>query len=454
MTAMVTIRSILTVTRYHTNRKKIMEEIQSNPKFFRAADIVVYMQKGLGVEGWIPDFEELIPAINKSSIPMYIDPASINYADYVGKWRYIYVEIVVGSEPESLRLYVDAILVPSIHQNKKEVAVNLSIEKKYPEFILAVDNQFFDNHPAFFKRLTEYSAEEWLSEVMSALVIREREHLDNVPSETTKVVAGVTVPEYKGDRRYRQILPYTIIRQRAADNRYQYHVYRRPSKGTGEARLAGNVSMGFGGHIDLVDVIIENSVIDLFATITVSVDREVLKEELKGATPEDQERMKEIKISFANEFILDDSNDVGRLHVGLIMLIDLPSDIKVICNEEELTGMKAMEGKELLESGEPLENWTRIYLEHHHGHELPSDEYGQTILDEQRALREGMGQDIGFQPTGEQLVPVPPMKNVWENAAEAIPKPVTQRVNITVGDEPSPMSMLKEGDLSYRNNLE
>lgn len=220
--------------------------------------------------------------------------------------------------------------------------MNTPVKKKHPVAILAMDQAYFAQHPQFGAGLTRYPAKLWVKEAQSHLLIREREMLEQEPQ-------------------YRQILPYVFIRQLNATGDYVYQVYRRTNK-VGESRLAGNASAGFGGHIDLADIVFNESIIDLLATIFDAVDREVT-EEIKAISPEHQPELSAAVVSFDDCFILDDTNEVGTVHVGVVMTIDLPPGIDVICAENELTSAQPMTAKELLASDLPLENWTRIYME-------------------------------------------------------------------------------------------
>lgn len=156
--------------------------------------------------------------------------------------------------------------------------------------------------------------------------------------------------------KFRQVLPYIILTKwDAAAGATKFIAYRR-GKGVGESRLQGNVSIGFGGHIDLVDVVHENSVINLRATITQAAMRELSEEVIFGNLADDTP-MYEVGL------IIDDSNDVGKVHIGFVMNVQLPPAGTAVCREEELETLQPMTAAELLESGLPLENWTRIALE-------------------------------------------------------------------------------------------
>lgn len=210
----------------------------------------------------------------------------------------------------------------------------------HPQFILAVDNQYFKDRADTFKQgLTSFDYWTWLEQVQPHLTIRQRNWLDG-----DKGVTG------KGDVSYRQILPYVVFTQTSEEGTKKVIVYRRTSK-VGESRLAKGASIGFGGHIDLVDVIYDpiTSVVNLEQTILKSTLRE-LSEELLITVGGAPVRLVDMDIRHATqgiEFLIDDlpgkkdnlaAGDVpvGQLHIGLVLKIELPSDWVVSCPEEEL----------------------------------------------------------------------------------------------------------------------
>lgn len=228
--------------------------------------------------------------------------------------------------------------------------MNAATVVRHPQFILAAQSKYFetlqcDGSKVFTQGLTNYDQFKMFADIQMHLIVGQRSMLELNPT-------------------YRQLLPYVIVRQRSFDGQYVYFTYRRTS-GVGESRLAGNVSIGYGGHIDLEDVVFKcrgGSVIDLHLTVWYSAIREINEEIIlkSGIAPI---LIGNADLNYANQFILDDTNEVGKVHLGIIMVLNIPSDEIVLCKEDELTTMPPMTAKELLESGLPLENWTKIYLE-------------------------------------------------------------------------------------------
>lgn len=245
-------------------------------------------------------------------------------------------------------------------------------QKKHPAFILAVDADYFDNQlvwrdgsatSAFGRPINMFPHELFLQTVQSDLVIREREYLDNGVT-THESRRGEDGKFKKGNPRYKQVLPYLIARQKQADGTMLFFPYRRTS-GVGESRLAGNGSVGYGGHVDLVDIIFQNSIIDLLKTILQSLGREADEEFTVYDADGNKVAIDMSWFSFADLFILDDSNPVGELHLGLVMYLDIPTGYVLKATEDELTHVEPATAEALLadESFKP-ENWTRIYLDH------------------------------------------------------------------------------------------
>lgn len=215
--------------------------------------------------------------------------------------------------------------------------------RKHPQSILAMDAEFFFGNPDFISNINKADTKEWMINAHPFLIIGERNRLET-------------------DKRYKQLLPYVIVRQVGKDNILRYQPYRRTS-GVGESRLAGNVSIGYGGHIDVNDVLSDtSSVIDLSLSLAIAIQRE-LDEEIKITNLVHTEVSDVASIDFANLFIIDDSNDVGQVHLGIVVYCDIPTDIKIHTKEDELVSMAPMTLEELLNSELPLENWTKIFLE-------------------------------------------------------------------------------------------
>lgn len=221
--------------------------------------------------------------------------------------------------------------------------------KKHPQFILAMDQEYFDRAHHFRRNLNVLAIEDFLSwpETASALVLKER---------------GALEP----DEGYRQLLPYLLVRQTGKDGVRRFLAYQRASGG-GESRLTGKVSVGFGGHIDATSVVFNalNSTINLRRTLVGSAARE-RDEELRLVDGFHGE-FNWPTLQFSNLFIAHNEG-VQRVHLGIVMHMDLPPDAPLLeCAEPELLTLGMMTAESLL-AGEAsgyyeLEVWTRLLLE-------------------------------------------------------------------------------------------
>lgn len=115
--------------------------------------------------------------------------------------------------------------------------------------------------------------------------------------------------EYRED--LRQIIPYVILRYKDS-----IAIYARTQKG-GEKRLHGRLSVGFGGHVGLGDAILDGAILDVDATLTRAVYRE-LGEEVKHS-PVDQRDLIGL--------IYDHTDAVSRVHLGVIEMWTLSKPI-------------------------------------------------------------------------------------------------------------------------------
>ncbi len=152
------------------------------------------------------------------------------------------------------------------------------------------------------------------------------------------------------DSSFKQVLPYTIIEQDG-----KFLTYQRTPKG-GESRLHGNYSIGFGGHIDIGDLMRHgNDVLDFWGTIAESSIRELYEELALDVG------LYWMKIE---GIINDNSNDVGKVHLGFVYRVVLPSDYVVHSPEDQinLQGFKTIE--ELVAERDLYENWSALIIDH------------------------------------------------------------------------------------------
>lgn len=164
------------------------------------------------------------------------------------------------------------------------------------------------------------------------------------------ILDGQFIDRSEAEKRpmYKQIIPYVILR--SGDN---YLCYCRTGS---EQRLEGGYSIGLGGHINPVDA----EKIDYKNEMLWNNMRRELDEELdlqKLTVPEITG-----KLNF-HGVLYDNSNEVGRVHLGVVYLADVPveytSRIKIKSEGKELTWKNETELRSL---GDKLENWSKIVL--------------------------------------------------------------------------------------------
>ena len=146
--------------------------------------------------------------------------------------------------------------------------------------------------------------------------------------------------------RFPQILPYIAI----TDGKGKYLSY---SRNGAETRLHGSRSLGIGGHIDIYDFYDEdyhlfNSPIE---TITQATHRE-LQEEINVSAMFDT--------ALLSRVIVDTTNSVGKVHVGLTTtIIAKQQDIQP---QEELHDPQWLTVEELKANIDQYENWSKLII--------------------------------------------------------------------------------------------
>lgn len=152
-------------------------------------------------------------------------------------------------------------------------------------------------------------------------------------------------PEMEVDPSYKQLIPYCILRHVDKSGNTWLYQYRRGS-GQGEARLHALRSIGIGGHISSVDA--TDSELSPYAE---GMKRE-LEEELCIASS-----FEERCVGLLN----DDGNDVGRVHLGVVHILELES-MDVRPREIDLNNAGFVRLEEILADIEQFETWSQICL--------------------------------------------------------------------------------------------
>lgn len=146
-------------------------------------------------------------------------------------------------------------------------------------------------------------------------------------------------PDAEEDPSYKQLIPYCLFRH--GDSIFHY------TRGTkqGEARLHAKKSVGVGGHISTLDRDSQQE------TYLAGMERE-LDEEVSIETG-----YREQLIGLLN----DDSNDVGKVHLGVVHVFDLDQP-QVLPREESMIDAGFAPLSQLVEEIDSFETWSQICL--------------------------------------------------------------------------------------------
>lgn len=147
------------------------------------------------------------------------------------------------------------------------------------------------------------------------------------------------------DPSFKQLIPYVIM---SCDGKYLNYVR---GKRAGETRLVDKRSIGIGGHINPIDADDSPLFAYHFDNYLTAVQREVAEEVAVEAGHTDK------IVALLN----DDSNDVGRVHLGVVHHWKLDSD-KVSKIEQMITQMTFMTPAELDDVKDSLETWSQLCL--------------------------------------------------------------------------------------------
>lgn len=139
---------------------------------------------------------------------------------------------------------------------------------------------------------------------------------------------------------FKQVIPYVVVKHRD-----RYLLSQRTSKQQ-ETRLHNKYSIGQGGHINDMDLTKGNP-------IAVGMVREINEEFTLGET----------ELCGVAGVINDNSNDVGRVHLGLVYMLTVKSD-KLHVAEEGKHIARWATLIELLPHYDAMENWSKIVMDH------------------------------------------------------------------------------------------
>lgn len=121
-----------------------------------------------------------------------------------------------------------------------------------------------------------------------------------------------------------------------------------------ETRLHGSRSIGFGGHVDIADYSEQSDeYVGYLGALIKACERELQEElDLLLTIPEN---------SFTH-LIVDQTNPVGAVHVGLPLHIHLPHPDEVTVDPNEISDPVWLTVEELKANVQEYENWSQILI--------------------------------------------------------------------------------------------
>lgn len=153
--------------------------------------------------------------------------------------------------------------------------------------------------------------------------------------------------EVEHDPSFKQLIPYMVLRCRTAAGEEQVFQYTRGT-GMGEGRLHRKRSVGVGGHISTVD-----ATADANSNPYQEGMRRELEEELIVDSP---------FTSRCVGLINDDQTDVGRVHLGVVHLLDLERpDVRPRESDVIECGFRPV--REILADMDGFETWSSICMQ-------------------------------------------------------------------------------------------
>jgi predicted NUDIX family phosphoesterase len=154
--------------------------------------------------------------------------------------------------------------------------------------------------------------------------------------------------EMENDPNFKQLIPYCLFQK---DDKY--FVYRRTKKG-GESRLHELWSLGIGGHINPCDIGVNSEEYPDYAT---GFHREIQEE--AGLFFKNYHTAMQSIIGLIN----DDSNDVGKVHFGIVHKIELAPEKLISTKDPAIADGQWLTQEEIRANFDKFENWSKLIIE-------------------------------------------------------------------------------------------
>lgn len=169
------------------------------------------------------------------------------------------------------------------------------------------------------------------------------------------------------DYAYKQLIPYCVFLHQEYPGMCSKFLHYQRMKSSGEQRLAGKLSLGFGGHINADD---ECQGFSPRETYMHGRDREIFEELTIRSIAQ------EVNLGVINY----DTDDVGKVHLGVVhfFMLERPL-VDSVEPHAELLGFKHVD--ELVNRMPEFETWSQLIIK-----ELDCDHYEEFQKDRLRLL--------------------------------------------------------------------
>lgn len=160
------------------------------------------------------------------------------------------------------------------------------------------------------------------------------------------------------DPEFLQLLPYVIVQM----PNQKLLGYNRPTKGGGEQRLAGNFSIGIGGHVEFPDIVTGGQGLKLCETLHVSARREISEEIHLLNT----QSVHHTRLHLAGVIRSEDA-PVDTVHLGLVFIMHLEAaSPDAVCRAsaaepDQIINLRELKVSEARAEAQP-ESWTAKIL--------------------------------------------------------------------------------------------
>jgi len=180
------------------------------------------------------------------------------------------------------------------------------------------------------------------SPMFHGLMLDTRPYLDNLFARGALSFMLRSLAEK--DSAHKQLIPYVVI---SCNGKFLTYIR---GKRAGEKRLVGNRSIGIGGHINPIDDM--PLLGDAFETYQTAVVREIAEEVTITTKHTDK----------IVALINDDTNEVGRVHLGMVHRWDLELP-NVERREQMITQLEFMTIPELKAVKNTMETWSQLCVD-------------------------------------------------------------------------------------------